>query len=143
MTLTDAEIDAIRTSFFAVSRDSQRAGELFYDRLFERAPATRTLFVRDIAQQGRKLMNTLGLVVSQIQNLEDLVPVLEDLAQRHVAYGVQPQHYATVGAVLDDTFAAMMGETYSVGTRAAWLKAYGALAEAMIAHAYPIGDDAA
>ena len=64
------------------------AAELFYDRLFELDPQLRSLFVGvDLASQRKKLVQALTTVVEAIEHIEDLVPVIQQLGQRHRSYG--------------------------------------------------------
>lgn len=135
MELTAHEIDLIRDSFRCVARDSERAADLFYGDLFERAPRTRELFVADMTKQGVKLMSTLGIVVALLQNWSELAPIIDDLALRHVVYGVRAEHYELVGAALMAMLAQMLDEDFTAETQAAWRKAYDGLAEFMIAAA--------
>jgi hemoglobin-like flavoprotein len=136
MALTSDEGELIRSSFRQVSRDRQEAAARFYEILFETAPETRDLFVNSIEQQGAELMSKLGLIVAEIQNIEGLVPVLEDLALRHVAYGVKPEHYPLVGVALQQMLAEFLGDDFTPETRAAWAKAYDDLSSLMIRSAY-------
>lgn len=136
MNLTEEEIELIRTSYLRAAHDLQRAGEVFYTRLFEIAPGTRSLFVTDIDKQAGKLMSTLGLVVSQLQNWQEMTPMIEDLAMRHLAYGVQPEHYVAVREALHFMFDELLDHEYSDETRSAWDRAYGALSDEMIETAY-------
>ena len=53
------------------------------------------------------------------------------MARRHVIYGVQPQHYDTVGAALLWTLEQGLGNGFTAEVRAAWTEAYGLLASAM------------
>lgn len=140
MTLSADEADLVRTSFRVVAQDSQQAAARFYEILFEQAPATRRLFVNDMGQQGAELMSKLGLIVAELQNADGLRPMLEDLALRHVAYGVKPAHYPLVGDALLAMLAEVLGEAFTPETRAAWTKAYGELSDLMIASAYSRGD---
>lgn len=136
MRLTDDEIDLIRDSFLTIARDAERAGETFYAELFRIAPDTRRLFVNDMGKQAGKLMSTLGLVVSQLQSWLDIAPVVEDLAQRHVAYGVEPEHYGAVGRALDVMLQDALDDAYQPAVRAAWTRAYAELSAFMIETAY-------
>lgn len=140
MALTPDEADLVRASFRVVAQNSQPAAERFYEILFAQAPETRRLFVNDIGQQGAELMSKLGLIVAELQNFDGLRPVLEDLALRHVAYGVKPAHYPPVGAALLDMLAEFLGDDFTPEARAAWAKAYGELSGLMIASAYSQGD---
>ena len=136
MDLTELQIEAIRRTFLKLSADSQWAGQVFYDHLFDRAPATQDMFVTDIAQQSTKLMSTLGMVVSQLQNWRDLEPVVEDLALRHLAYGVTQDHYDHVGAALLSMMHEVLGDGFTPDDAEAWQTAYAGLARAMIERAY-------
>jgi hemoglobin-like flavoprotein len=51
-------------------------------------------------EQGRKLMHMIGLAVRGLHRLETLVPAVQGLGARHASYGVQHEHYDTVGAAL-------------------------------------------
>ena len=100
MSLTPEQIDLIQESFADIAEAPGEAAAVFYATLFERAPQVRKLFVEDMERQGRKLINTLGVVVSQLDSLDAMMPVLEDLALRHPAYGVRPEAYAPVAEAL-------------------------------------------
>jgi nitric oxide dioxygenase len=86
--------------------------------------------------QRRKLMTTLTIVVRGLTRLDVLLPSVQMLGQRHVAYGVTDEHYATVGAALIWTLQQGLGETFTPDVEAAWVAAYTLLADAMQAAAY-------
>ncbi len=136
MRLDEREADLIRESFRGVAADPVRAAEIFYRRLFEAAPQVRPLFVGDLARQGQMLISTLGVVVAQMQRWDVLAPMVEDLALRHVAYGVQADHYPVVGGALVAMLHDMARPALAAETEAAWAKAYAALSSSMIAAAY-------
>jgi hemoglobin-like flavoprotein len=116
---------------------AEQAAALFYGRLFETAPETRALFHGDMTIQGRKLMDAITMVVTNLGDLGAVVPVAQELAKRHVGYGVRPEHYAPVGAALLWTLQQGLGGDFTAEVGAAWATAYGALSGAMIAAAYP------
>ena len=76
------QIDAIQESFAKVVPIFEQAATLFYGRLFETAPALKPLFQGDMAEQGRKLMVTLGVVVNGLADLESVLPAASALARR-------------------------------------------------------------
>ena len=133
MLLTEDEIDLIRASFRAVALETPRAAATFYDRLFELDPRLRTLFPTDMAQQGTKMMSMLGAIVAQLHDHAMLLPLVTDLARRHVGYGALPAHYGLVGEALLWTLDQRLGAGFGSETRAAWEKAYVALAGVMVA----------
>ncbi|MBG6176698.1 nitric oxide dioxygenase [Labrenzia sp. EL_208] len=138
MKINAEEIDLVRTSYLQLSADIQRAGDIFYEKLFEIAPETKELFINDLDTQSAKLMSTLGLVVSQLQNSSELKPVVEDLALRHLAYGVKPQHYELVRTALIEMLKVMLDRSVPADVFNAWEKTYDGLADVMMKAAYQL-----
>jgi nitric oxide dioxygenase len=60
-----------------------------------------------------------------------------NLAKRHLAYGVQLEHYAVVGTALLWTLEQGLGDEFTPALPKAWAAAHSTLSEAMIASAYP------
>ncbi len=112
--------------------DPLKASQIFYGNLFQNAPETQDLFLNNMARQGDKLIATLSAVILQIGNLSGLKPTIEELRLRHVAYGVQPEHYAAMGAALFRMLEDTLRDDYSAETQAAWEKAYAAISHLMI-----------
>lgn len=121
----------VKESWEKVAPISEVAAALFYGRLFELDPSLRHLFRGDMAEQGRKLMQTLTVVVRGLDRMDDLVPAVESLGRRHGAYGVQDGHYDTVAAALLWTLERALGDGFAPAVRDAWAEAYGLLATIM------------
>jgi nitric oxide dioxygenase len=134
--MTPAQVKLVQDSFAKVAPISEQAAALFYGRLFEIAPEVRPLFRGDMAEQGRKLMATLAVVVNGLANLDSILPAASALAKRHVAYGVVPGHYAPVGEALVWTLERGLGPGWSQELAAAWVAAYTTLSQFMIGEAY-------
>jgi hemoglobin-like flavoprotein len=135
--MTPQQVAQVQASFKKVAPIADQAAALFYGRLFETAPEVRALFTGDLKAQGRKLMTTIATVVNGLDDLEAIAPAVCDLAKRHVAYGVRPEHYAPVGAALLWTLEQGLGGDSTPAVSAAWAAAYAALSDVMIAAAYP------
>ena len=134
--MTPAQVKLVQDSFAKVAPISEQAAALFYGRLFEIAPEVKPLFKGDMAEQGRKLMATLAVVVNGLANLDSILPAASALAKRHVAYGVVPGHYAPVGEALLWTLERGLGSGWSQELAAAWVAAYTTLSQFMIGEAY-------
>ena len=134
--MTPAQVTLIQDSFAKVAPIAEQAAALFYGRLFDIAPEVRPLFRGDMAEQGRKLMATLAVVVNGLANLDSILPAASALAKRHVAYGVVPGHYAPVGEALVWTLERGLGPGWSQELAAAWVAAYTTLSQFMIGEAY-------
>jgi hemoglobin-like flavoprotein len=110
---------------------SDAAASLFYDRLFEMDPSVRPLFKSDMAQQKKKLMQTLSVAVDGLSNIPRLVPVLEQLGSRHAGYMVQDHHYDLVGEALLWTLREGLGDSFNPEVQSAWTEVYGLVASVM------------
>jgi hemoglobin-like flavoprotein len=134
--MTPDQATLVQDSFRLVVPIKDQAAALFYGRLFELDPSTRALFTStDMAEQGAKLMATIGFVVAGLKRPAEVVPAAQALAKRHVGYGVKEAHYATVGAALLWTLGQGLGEAFTPEVEAAWTAAYTLLADVMIAAA--------
>ena len=83
--MTPDQVKLVQQSFAKVAPISETAAVLFYDRLFEIAPAVRAMFPADMTEQRKKLMATLAAVVNGLNNLESILPAASALAKRHVS----------------------------------------------------------
>ncbi len=129
--MTPEQISLVQTSWQKVVPIKGKAAELFYGKLFELDPALKPLFKGDIVEQGRKLVGMINTVVVKLNDLEEIVPAVQDLGKRHVAYGVKDAHYDTVGAALLWTLSAGLGDAFTDEVKASWTEAYTILATAM------------
>jgi hemoglobin-like flavoprotein len=135
--MTPEQVKLVQQSFGKVAPIADKAAEMFYARLFEIAPQVRSLFHGDMAEQRRRLVATLAVVVNGLGDLPNVLPAASALAKRHVGYGVRPEHYAVVGEALLWTLARGLGGQWTPETAAAWTAAYGTLSGYMISEAYP------
>jgi class 3 adenylate cyclase/hemoglobin-like flavoprotein len=126
-----SQVELVQSSFEKVKPISDKAAELFYQRLFELSPSLRSLFKGDMKQQEGKLMATLGLAVQGLRQPEQIIPVVQDLGRRHAGYGVKDEYYDTVGEALLWTLAQGLGVEFTTPVRKAWEEAYTFLSEIM------------
>jgi hemoglobin-like flavoprotein len=129
--MTPTQITLVQQSFDHVKPIADTAAHLFYNRLFELDPTLRPMFRGDMQEQGRKLMQMLSVAVAGLTRLDTLVPAVEALGRRHQGYGVQNEHYATVGVALLWTLGQGLGDAFTPDVEAAWATAYGVLSSVM------------
>ncbi|OYU99588.1 MAG: hemin receptor [Burkholderiales bacterium PBB5] len=130
-----AQISLVRSSFDSVRPIATQAAAMFYDRLFERQPSVAPLFRGNMAQQGERLMAMIGAAVQLLDQPQRLDQTLVELGQRHMGYGVKPEHYDAVGGALLDTLAAGLGPAFTADTRQAWAALYAHVSHTMQAAA--------
>lgn len=129
--MTPEQIELVKSSWAKVLPIADTAAELFYGKLFNLDPSLKPLFKGDMKEQGRKLMKMINTAVSSLDRLDAVLPGVQQLGIRHIAYGVKDEHYDTVGAALLWTLEAGLGEAFTTDTQAAWATVYGALADTM------------
>jgi hemoglobin-like flavoprotein len=127
-----SDVDLVQQSWEQVVPIADTAAQLFYGRLFEIDPSLQRMFAHtDMAEQRKKLMQILTVVVRGLQRLEELLPAVEALGRRHAGYGVTDDHYATVAEALLWTLEQGLGAGFTPEVRSAWTETYTALAAVM------------
>jgi hemoglobin-like flavoprotein len=130
---TNQEIELIEISFEKIKSCGEEFAGSFYKNLFTIYPETKRLFTKtDIDKQGKKLLNSLILLVEGLRTPETLVPVLKDLGARHKGYGVVTEYYPLMGDILLDTFAQYLQEDWTPELAKAWLNIYTTVSNLML-----------
>lgn len=133
--MTPKQISLVQSTWESVIPIQTQAATIFYDKLFAADPSLEPLFKNDLEEQKVKLMKMIGIAVSSLDHLDDIVPAVQDLGRRHLAYGVKPKDYMTVGGALLSTLEAGLGPAFTPDVKEAWATAYGILSQAMLAAA--------
>lgn len=137
MSITARQVSLIQGSFAKVGPIAEQAAEIFYNKLFAYDPSLRRMFKSDMKDQGRKLMSVLGVAVASLNDLNALVPTLQNLAKQHVNYGVKAEDYTPVGNALLHTLKQGLGPAFTPEVRQAWVDVYRLIANTMREAAYP------
>jgi NAD(P)H-flavin reductase/hemoglobin-like flavoprotein len=128
------DIPAMRANFAKAAAAGDEAPLWFYSHLFLSHPETRQLFPVSMAHQRDRLFAALGEVVARVDDLDSLVPILQQLGRDHRKFGTVAAHYPAVGASLLATLE-HFDEDWNPQLAADWGAAYGLVAEVMIAAA--------
>jgi hemoglobin-like flavoprotein len=129
--MTPQEVNLIKSSFTRIAPIADQAAAIFYARLFELDPSIRAMFHGDMAAQGKKLMQALGMCVASLDRMETILPGIRAMGARHAGYRVRDDHYETVGEALLWTLGKGLGPDFTAEMQAAWAKVYWLLAETM------------
>ncbi len=130
--MTPKQTKQVQESWKKVALISEQAADIFYTKLFEKMPELQSLFKADMEEQGKKLMTMIGSAVALLNKPDKLIPVVQQLGERHGTYGVEPAHYDVVGAALLETLEAGLGDDFTAPLKQAWTEVYGLLASTMI-----------
>lgn len=129
--MTPQQKELVQKTWTMVVPIADTAAELFYGRLFELEPSYRAMFKHDMAEQGKKLMKTINIAVTALDDVEPLVPVLKKMGADHVGYGVKERDYNVVGAALIWTLEKGLGDAFTDEVKNAWGAVYELLASVM------------
>lgn len=124
-------VETLRASFALIAARKVDVAARFYSRLFEVAPAVRSMFTSDLKLQQQKLMTALVQIVESADRPDRLTRYLSEMGARHEAYGAKPEHYEVVGGALIWTFEQILGADFTPQVRQAWIDAYGAVTQIM------------
>ena len=129
--MTEQQVRLVQQTFMRVLPISDLAAQLFYKRLFELDPTLRPMFKGDMQEQGRKLMQMIGMTVQGLSVPGEIMGLVADLGRKHVEYGVIDAHYDTVRTALMWTLGQGLGADFTPEVKMAWTEAYEFLAKVM------------
>ena len=91
------------------------------------------MFPPSMALQRDRLFGALGRIVSQVDQLDELVPYLQELGRDHRKFGAVAAHYPAVGASLLAALAHFSDdEDWTPELAADWAAAYDLVAQVMV-----------
>jgi NAD(P)H-flavin reductase/hemoglobin-like flavoprotein len=126
---------ALKASWGKVAAAGDDVPLYFYSHLFLSHPEVRSMFPIQMTAQREKLVTALGAVVSNVESLDDVVPLLEQLGRDHRRFAVVSEHYSAVGASLLATLKRFLGTSWTPELADTWAQAYGVVAKVMVAAA--------
>lgn len=130
------QIALVQQTFEKAAILGEKVADIFYAELFAIEPSLQKMFKGDLKEQKRKLLASLAMVVRSLHVPEAILRPAQDLAVKHVDYGVKPEHYAIVGNALLRTLKQGLGAEFTADVEAAWAEAYRTLANIMKDAAY-------
>lgn len=126
------DTEALKHSWEQVAKSGDDVPLYFYSHLFLSHPELRDMFPISMAAQRDKLVAALGQVVSNVDQLDRVVPLIQQLGRDHRKYSVAPEHYNAVGASLLATLKQFLGASWTDEMAADWAAAYGLVARTMV-----------
>jgi len=125
------DIPAMRANFAKAAATGDEAPLYFYSHLFLSHPEARALFPVSMAHQRDRLFAALGDVVARVDDLDALVPILQQLGRDHRKFGTVAAHYPAVGASLLATLEHFDDE-WTPELAKSWSEAYDVVATVMV-----------
>ena len=121
----------LKKSWAEVAAYGDQVPLFFYSTLFLWHPHVREMFPVSMANQRDKLVAALGQVVSRVDDLDPVVPVLQQLGRDHRKFAVVRDHYPAVGQALLATLEHFSAD-WTPELAHDWATAYGVVADVMV-----------
>ena len=125
------DVSAMRASFAKAASTGDEAPLYFYSHLFLTHPEVRDMFPVSMATQRDRFFTALGDVVARVDDLDDLVPMLQQLGRDHRKFGTVAEHYPAAGASLLATLE-HFDDQWNDELAEQWAQAYDLVADVMI-----------
>src|SRR5512139_1424773 len=129
------DTDRLKSTWHAVTLHGDDVALYFYSHLFVTHPELRDMFPLAMDAQRDRLVGALGRVVSNVDELGEVLPYVEQLGRDHRRFAVIAEHYDAVGASLLWTLKHFLGEEWTADVARDWADAYGVVAATMVAAA--------
>jgi hemoglobin-like flavoprotein len=118
-TMTPEREQLVRDTWTRFEPKAAEHARFFYDKLFELDPELPALFAKaNMDEQRHRLMESLGMLVRELDDPEQLVTDLASLGRRHGAYGVRDSDYSAAGVALLWTLEKALGSDFTPDARA-------------------------
>ncbi len=125
-------VELLEKSFNLLAPRGPELVDRFYAHLFSKNPQVRPLFPTDLADQKKKLLASIQLVIANIRTPDSLHEPLMDMGRRHVYYKTEPAHYPVVRDTLISVMSDMAGSAWNDDFQTAWTDALNLIAGIMI-----------
>ncbi len=124
-------VQLIRDSLVEVRPLADQIAESFYAYMFEIAPHLRRLFTGNMKTQGTMLMTSLELAVSSLDEMENILPSVQALGERHTSYGVKKEYYPYAKESFLWALEKHLKDEFTPMLKSAWAEAFDTIIEVM------------
>lgn len=128
-------IEIIKSTVPVLEVHGQTITKKFYATMFKNHPELLNVFNHANQRQGKQstaLANAVYAAAAHIDRLEEILPVVKGIAQKHRALGILPEQYPIVGENLLAAIKMVLGDAATDEIIEAWGKAYGVIADVFI-----------
>lgn len=126
------DTDRLKSTWHEVTLHGDDVALYFYSHLFVTHPELREMFPLTMDAQRDRLVGALGRIVSNVDQLGEVVPYVEQLGRDHRRFTVVAEHYDAVGTSLLWTLHHFLGDAWTPDVARDWADAYGIVAATMV-----------
>lgn len=144
--LDQKSIEIVKSTVPVLEQMGEKITARFYQLMFKAHPELLNLFNHTNQKQGRQQRALASAVYEAAKHIDDLsviLPVVNQIAQKHRSLGIKPEHYPIVGQYLILAIKDVLGDAATAEIIDAWTEAYGVIADAFITTEAELYDQAA
>jgi nitric oxide dioxygenase len=133
--LSNEHIQLVKSTVPILEESGPAITDYFYNRLFTHNPEAQNIFNMSNQASGKQsfaLFSAIAAYAKNLDNVEQLLTMVERIAQKHTSLNIQPEHYDLVGHHLIETLRELVPEQFTAEIEGAWTVAYQALAAIFI-----------
>lgn len=133
--LDSKTIEIVKSTVPVLEKEGNRITSRFYQLLFQKYPELLNLFNHANQKKGRQqaaLANAVYAAAAHIDQLENILPAVRQIAHKHRSLGVKPEHYPLVGETLLEAIGEVLELDEQDDILLAWANAYQVIANALI-----------
>lgn len=133
--LTEQEKGIVKETVPVLQERGTEITSYFYNRMFQQHPELKNMFNQTNQQKGFQstaLAQSVLATAVNIEHLENILPVVKEIAYKHCALQVPPAGYDIVGENLIEAIKAVLGLEDSHPIIQTWKKAYQEIADVFI-----------
>ena len=135
MSLDQQTKDLIKATVPILQERGVEITSRFYELMLNAHPELNNIFNQTNQQNGeqpKSLANTVLAAAVHIDNLEEILPAVKQIGEKHRSLNIKPEHYPIVGKYLLLGMKDVLGDAATDDILEAWEKAYGAIADVFI-----------
>ncbi|WP_284140509.1 NO-inducible flavohemoprotein [Virgibacillus sp. LDC-1] len=127
--------DIIKATVPVLEAHGTEITKRFYQLMLGNHPELKNIFNQTNQRKGdqpKALANTVYAAAANIDNLENILPVVKQIAHKHKSLNIKPEQYPIVGKHLLLAIKDVLGDAATDDIIHAWEKAYGVIADVFI-----------
>lgn len=118
------QIDLVQKSWRKILPKKEATAEMFFAKLFELDPALRGVVNGNLAEQGFKLMQLLNTVIEELNDWDEVAPLVQVLGVKLSKNGVKDEDYEIIRTALITTLTNTLGTEFKEDIKLAWIAVY-------------------
>lgn len=133
--LDQRTIDIIKSTVPVLQERGDEITKRFYEMMLGENPELKNIFNQTNQRKGdqsRALANTVYAAAAHIDRLEEILPVVKQVAHKHRSLNIKAHHYPIVGKYLLLAMKDVLKDAATEDIMNAWEKAYGIIADVFI-----------